>query len=81
VTARDVLILITALTGTVLATPVMRWLALRVGVVDQPSARKVHRKPIPLLGGVAISKSTGNWGRPASCSWRGSGSTFSDGKL
>jgi UDP-GlcNAc:undecaprenyl-phosphate GlcNAc-1-phosphate transferase len=54
VTARDILILITALAGTILATPLMRRLALRMGVVDVPSARKVHLTPIPLLGGVAI---------------------------
>lgn len=53
-TARTLLILITALTGTLLATPVVRRMALRLGVVDQPNARKVHLKPIPLLGGVAI---------------------------
>lgn len=35
-------------------TPLVRLLALRVGVVDQPAARKVHTSPIPLLGGLAI---------------------------
>jgi UDP-GlcNAc:undecaprenyl-phosphate GlcNAc-1-phosphate transferase len=53
-TAGIVLILVAALTGTLLATPLMRRLALRTGVVDQPSARKIHLQPIPLLGGVAI---------------------------
>lgn len=52
--ARDLLILIAALVGTILATPLMRRVALRTGVVDQPSARKIHLRPIPLLGGVAI---------------------------
>ena len=37
----------------VLAVPV-RALALRVGMVDLPGPRKVHLKPIPLLGGLAI---------------------------
>jgi len=36
-----------------LTVPV-RQFALRVGMVDLPSARKVHLQPIPLLGGVAI---------------------------
>jgi len=36
------------------ATPVARHLALRLGVTDQPSPRKMHVSPIPLLGGVAI---------------------------
>jgi UDP-GlcNAc:undecaprenyl-phosphate GlcNAc-1-phosphate transferase len=53
-TARYLFVLVAALAGTFLMTPVMRWLALRVGIVDKPSARKVHLKPIPLLGGVAI---------------------------
>jgi UDP-GlcNAc:undecaprenyl-phosphate GlcNAc-1-phosphate transferase len=35
-------------------TPMVRRLALRLGVVDQPSARKIHVNPVPLLGGVAI---------------------------
>lgn len=53
-TTRYLLILATALGGTFLTTPLMRWLALRIGVVDHPNARKIHLKPIPLLGGVAI---------------------------
>ncbi|MFY9752155.1 MAG: MraY family glycosyltransferase [Candidatus Acidiferrales bacterium] len=36
-----------------LTIPVRR-LALHYGMVDKPNARKVHLKPIPLLGGVAI---------------------------
>jgi len=36
------------------ATPVARWLAPHVGVIDKPDARKVHLKPMPRLGGGAI---------------------------
>src|ERR1700726_613483 len=36
-----------------LTVPV-RALALRVGMVDLPGPRKVHLKPIPLLGGLAM---------------------------
>lgn len=32
----------------------VRWLALRTGMVDHPGPRKVHAKPMPLLGGIAI---------------------------
>jgi len=39
---------------SVLTTPAMRWIALKYGIVDQPGHRKVHRKPIAYLGGVAI---------------------------
>ncbi len=35
-------------------TPVARWLAPRVGMMDQPEARKAHRMPVPRVGGVAI---------------------------
>jgi UDP-GlcNAc:undecaprenyl-phosphate GlcNAc-1-phosphate transferase len=35
-------------------TPLMRYLAPRLGVIDQPSARKVHIKPTPRMGGMAI---------------------------
>ncbi len=35
-------------------TPVFRRLAPRLGWVDHPSSRKVHRVPTPLLGGAAI---------------------------
>ena len=36
------------------ATPVMRRAAPRLGVMDRPSARKVHQHPMPRLGGAAI---------------------------
>lgn len=49
-----VLIVITALIGVVLATPVVRRVAWRYGFIDQPSFRKVHATPMPRLGGLAI---------------------------
>ena len=36
------------------ATPLVRRLALRYGAIDRPSDRKVHPKPTPTLGGLAI---------------------------
>lgn len=45
--------LIALFTSLILTVPV-RAFALRVGMVDLPGPRKVHLKPIPLLGGVAI---------------------------
>jgi UDP-GlcNAc:undecaprenyl-phosphate GlcNAc-1-phosphate transferase len=35
-------------------TPITRRLAFHFGVLDQPSGRKVHKSPTPLLGGLAI---------------------------
>lgn len=48
------LIFVSALLLALGATPVVRRLADRLGVVDQPDARKLHRAPVPLLGGIAI---------------------------
>jgi len=43
-----------ALLGSLFLTLPVRRLALRLGLVDQPGPRKVHLRPIPLLGGLAI---------------------------
>lgn len=43
-----------ALIGALLATPLARMLALRLGIVDMPAARKIHKDPVPYLGGLAI---------------------------
>jgi len=43
-----------AATGSLLLTVPIRALAIRVGMVDLPGPRKVHLKPIPLLGGLAM---------------------------
>jgi UDP-GlcNAc:undecaprenyl-phosphate/decaprenyl-phosphate GlcNAc-1-phosphate transferase len=43
-----------ASSASLLLTVPVRALAIRVGMVDLPGPRKVHLKPIPLLGGLAI---------------------------
>ncbi len=43
-----------ALISVLVLTPVVRWLAARLGAVDVPEDRKVHEKATPTLGGVAI---------------------------
>ena len=48
-----VVFVVTGLTAFV-ATPVVRRLAVRIGAIDRPSDRKVHPKPTPTLGGLAI---------------------------
>jgi len=48
------LIFVVALLSAIVGTPVVRRLAVRMGAMDQPSARKVHTSPMPRLGGVAI---------------------------
>jgi UDP-GlcNAc:undecaprenyl-phosphate GlcNAc-1-phosphate transferase len=48
------LIFASALVLAIGGTPVVRRMALRLGVIDQPNARKIHVNPIPLMGGIAI---------------------------
>ncbi|GAC1703104.1 MAG: MraY family glycosyltransferase [Candidatus Acidiferrum sp.] len=43
-----------ALVASLILVVPVRALALRVGMVDVPGPRKVHLRPIPLLGGVAM---------------------------
>ena len=38
-------------------TPQVIRLAIRIGAVDQPNERKIHRHPIPRLGGIAVYSS------------------------
>jgi len=38
----------------VLVTPLVIWLARRIGAVDRPTIRSVHTQPIPRIGGIAI---------------------------
>lgn len=35
-------------------TPLVRLLALKIGAIDRPGARKIHRAPTPRLGGLAV---------------------------
>nr|WP_290667828.1 MraY family glycosyltransferase [Ardenticatena sp.] len=53
-TGNLLLIFGTALLLAFTGTPVMQRVAVRLGMVDRPSARKLHATPIPLLGGIAI---------------------------
>ena len=43
-----------ALVLAVGATPAARWLAPRTGFIDHPEARRIHKRPVPRLGGAAI---------------------------
>ena len=40
--------------ASLLATPLVMMLASRTGALDVPDARKVHKKPIPRIGGIGI---------------------------
>ena len=43
-----------ALVLTIILTPFAMFLARKVGAIDYPGERRVHAKPIPRLGGVAM---------------------------
>jgi UDP-GlcNAc:undecaprenyl-phosphate GlcNAc-1-phosphate transferase len=49
-----ILVFAGALVLAIGVTPVARWLAPRMGVMDVPEARRIHHRPIPRMGGVAI---------------------------
>lgn len=43
-----------ALIVTYICTPLVRTLAVKIGAIDAPDARKIHQVSIPRLGGLAI---------------------------
>ncbi len=48
------ILFLAALTLAIAITPISKWLAPRMGMVDKPNARKVHTSPVPRMGGIAI---------------------------
>jgi UDP-N-acetylmuramyl pentapeptide phosphotransferase/UDP-N-acetylglucosamine-1-phosphate transferase len=44
-----------AAAGVLLLTPLVRMAVLRLGALDRPGERSVHRHPVPTLGGLAIA--------------------------
>lgn len=49
-----VVVFLIALLGALFGTPIVAHWARKLGLVDAPGARKVHREPIPRVGGVAL---------------------------
>ena len=47
-------ILIISLFASVVLTLIVRFIALKLSIVDHPGELKIHSKPIPYLGGIAI---------------------------
>jgi UDP-GlcNAc:undecaprenyl-phosphate GlcNAc-1-phosphate transferase len=71
-----------ALVVTTLLVPLVRRIAIRFGIVDMPGPRRVNKKPIPRMGGVAmfvglivalalecILEGTGFWEGPFLLAW------------
>ncbi len=49
------IVFVVAFIVTILATPLVRQIALRANVTDQPdNGRKTHRYPVAYLGGIAV---------------------------
>jgi UDP-GlcNAc:undecaprenyl-phosphate GlcNAc-1-phosphate transferase len=48
------IIFVTSLLCSLLSTPVVRWWAIRMEVIDWPGERRIHSRPVPRLGGVAV---------------------------
>jgi UDP-GlcNAc:undecaprenyl-phosphate GlcNAc-1-phosphate transferase len=53
------LLILVAFCSSLLLTPLVRHVALRLGILDQPLGRKIHAVPTPRLGGVGIALSLG----------------------
>jgi len=51
---KTLVIFATAMLVSAGLTPLASLLAIRLGVMDQPDPRKLHRTPIPRLGGLAL---------------------------
>ena len=50
----SLLALVAAMAISMVLIPLMGRFASRLGLIDQPSARKVHIVPIPRVGGIGI---------------------------
>ena len=53
-TSAYVVVFAVAIGTTFAVTPLLKWLATRLGIVAIPTERAVHTTPIPYLGGVAM---------------------------
>ena len=49
-----VLAFLVAMVVAVAVTPAVIFFAKKTGALDAPDARKVHKKPVPRIGGVGI---------------------------
>lgn len=47
-------IVISVMSFTAILFPVVKWICYHVGALDYPNKRKVHKKPMPVMGGLMI---------------------------
>ena len=43
-----------ALCVVALLTPIVQLIAKKTHILDHPATRKIHKKPVPLLGGIVL---------------------------
>ncbi|HFI0106202.1 TPA: glycosyltransferase family 4 protein [Streptococcus suis] len=49
-----IMVIITTMVISAIATPLVRFLSFKVGAVDNPNARRINKVPMPSAGGLAI---------------------------
>ena len=49
-----IIVLISTLVLSAIATPLVRFLAFKIGAVDNPNARRINKVPMPTAGGLAV---------------------------
>lgn len=49
-----IMVIITTMVVSAIATPLVRFLSFKVGAVDHPNARRINKVPMPSAGGLAI---------------------------
>lgn len=47
-------IIISVMAFTAVLFPMVKWISYHVGALDYPNERKVHKKPMPVMGGLMI---------------------------
>lgn len=54
VIVKNILLFLLTFVLSFILTPLAKWLAIKFNILDTPGHRKIHSKPIPLTGGLAI---------------------------
>lgn len=47
-------IVIVSFLASLILVPIVKKIAIHINALDQPNARKIHKVPMPRLGGLAI---------------------------
>jgi UDP-GlcNAc:undecaprenyl-phosphate GlcNAc-1-phosphate transferase len=47
-------VLVISFASALVLVPLVRYLSFKLGILDHPKSRKIHKDPMPILGGLAI---------------------------